>query len=42
MNEKLTDIVADLARATAIDLSPHWRDRVSDEGTDRDAEGVAS
>lgn len=37
MNEKLTDIVADLARATAIDLSPHWRDRVSDEGTDRDA-----
>lgn len=37
MTEKLTDIVADLARATATDLSPHWRDAVSDTGDDRDA-----
>ncbi|MES2336513.1 MAG: ATP-binding cassette domain-containing protein [Pseudomonadota bacterium] len=37
MTERLTDIIADLARATATDLSPHWRDRVSDVGEDRDA-----
>ncbi|MES2904244.1 MAG: ATP-binding cassette domain-containing protein [Pseudomonadota bacterium] len=37
MTERLTDIVADLARATATDLNPHWRDRVSDVGDDRDA-----
>ena len=37
MTERLTDIVADFARATATDLSPHWRDRVSDSGDDRDA-----
>jgi ATP-binding cassette subfamily C protein LapB len=37
MTEKLTDIIADLARATAVDLAPHWRDRVSDIGEDRDA-----
>ena len=37
MTERLTDIVADLARATATDLSPHWRDRVSDGVDDRDA-----
>ncbi|WP_294301337.1 ATP-binding cassette domain-containing protein [uncultured Sphingomonas sp.] len=37
MSERLTDIVADLARATATDLAPHWRDRVSDSADDRDA-----
>ena len=37
MTQTLTDIIADLARATATDLSPHWRDRVSDVGDDREA-----
>jgi len=37
MTEKLTDIVADFARATATDLNPHWRDRVGETGEDRDA-----
>ncbi len=37
MTARLTDIVADLARATAIDLAPHWRDRVSDSADDREA-----
>ncbi|MFD1789046.1 ATP-binding cassette domain-containing protein [Sphingomonas floccifaciens] len=39
MTARLTDIVADLARATATDLAPHWRDRVSDSADDRDALG---
>ncbi len=37
MTAKLTDVVADLARATAIDLSPHWRDAAGEEGDDRAA-----
>jgi ATP-binding cassette subfamily C protein LapB len=39
MTQVLTDVVADLARATGTDLSPHWRDRVSEVGNDRDALG---
>ncbi|WP_326524658.1 ATP-binding cassette domain-containing protein [Sphingomonas sp.] len=37
MTTQLTDIIADLARATATDLAPHWRDRVGDVGQDREA-----
>ena len=37
MTTPLTQIVADYARTTATDLSPHWADRVGGVGDDRDA-----
>lgn len=37
MTETLPNIVADFARATATDLSPHWADRLGGIGEDRDA-----
>ena len=37
MTDTLPTIVADLARATATDLSPHWADRLSGVGDDREA-----
>ncbi len=37
MTDTLPTIVADFARATATDLSPHWADRLGGVGEDRDA-----